>query len=67
MNGNGAQPRATLLTIRYLAWIAPAGLILSGFSVVLGAMFTDTDTASAKVVRFVGSAFAIAVVAYTVF
>lgn len=46
-------------------WINVTALILSGFGVGLGAMLTDTS--SAKVVRFLGSAFAIAVIAYNIF
>lgn len=46
-------------------WIPSIGLVLSGFIVGAGAMFTDT--ASAKFVRYVGVAFGIAAILYQFF
>lgn len=46
-------------------WVSPLGLTLAGVGTGFGAMLTDT--ASAKVVRYVGSAFAVAVILYQFF
>lgn len=45
-------------------WLTNVGLAVGGIAAGVGAMFTDT--ASARIVRFVGSAFGAAVILYSV-
>lgn len=47
------------------SWVAPVGIVISGFGAGLGAMFTDTT--SAYIVRFIGTAAGFAAVLQSVF
>jgi len=46
-------------------WLTTAGLVLAGFAAGLGAAITDTS--SARAIRFIGTAFAAAVLLYAIF